>query len=132
MTQAFSIWVGEACVPPASCTVDSQQPGGKALSKYDMVKKVKTHLVNLLDGLEIPPQGSTQHCILPWTTLPRILSEHGWELENWPSVIPLPGSGGLHDENKGINGLSKKHLFLLYEAVESKDHPLRLRQIVNA
>jgi hypothetical protein len=69
---------------------------------------------------------------LPWTTLPKVLSDRGWQLENWPSEVPLPGSGSqLCDDNKGINGLDKKLLLLLYEAVESKDHPLKLSEIAD-
>jgi hypothetical protein len=54
-------------------------------------------------------------------------------LENWPSEVPLPGSGSQScDDNKGINGLQKGHLLLLYEAVKSKDHPLKLSRIALA
>ena len=68
--------------------------------------------------------------LLPWTTLPKILADHGWQLENWPSEIPLPGSGSQScDDNKGVNGLNKRHLSLLYEAVTRKDHPLKFSRI---
>jgi len=71
--------------------------------------------------------------LLPWTTLPKILSERGWQLENWPSEVPLPGSGSQScDDNKGVNGLNKTHLSLLYEAVTSKDCPLKFSRIVLA
>jgi hypothetical protein len=70
---------------------------------------------------------------LPWTTLPKILSERGWQLENWPSEVPLPGSGSQScDDNKGVNGLDKRHLSLLYEAATSKDRPLKFSRIVHA
>ena len=70
---------------------------------------------------------------LPWTTLPKILSEHGWELENWPGEVPLPGSGSqLCDDNKGINGLDMASLSMLYAAVKCEDHPLKFRKIAIA
>ena len=71
--------------------------------------------------------------LLPWTTLPKVLSERGWQLENWPSEVPLPGSGSQScDDNKGVNGLNKRHLSLLYEATTSPDRPLKFSRIAHA
>jgi hypothetical protein len=70
---------------------------------------------------------------LPWTTLTDILSERGLQLENWPIEVPLPGSGSKScDDNKGINGLDKRHLALLYEAVKSEDQHLKVSEIAHA
>jgi hypothetical protein len=96
-------------------------------------------IYSLLDDLEIPlggvtnPDSMVKKTQLPWTTLPKILAKEGWQLENWPSEVPLPGSGSQScDDNKGINGLDTKHLSLLYEATESEDHPLRFSKIMPA
>jgi hypothetical protein len=79
------------------------------------------------------PLGGIKKKQLPWTTLTNILSERGLQLENWPSEVPLPGSGSQScDDNKGINGLDKRHLVLLYEAVKSEDRPLNFSEIVRA
>jgi hypothetical protein len=78
------------------------------------------------------PLGGVKKKQLPWTTLPNILSERGWQLENWPTDVPLPGSGSQScDDNKGVNGLNKRHLTLLYEATKSKDHPLKFSGIAH-
>jgi hypothetical protein len=115
--------------------------------KSFMVETIKVHLTKLLgapssekrnsltqrfsEDLGIP-LGGVKKKQLPWTTLPKILSDRGWQLENWPSEVPLPGSGSqLCDDNKGINGLDKKLLLLLYEAVKSEDHPLKLSEIAH-
>jgi hypothetical protein len=86
-----------------------------------------------LEDLEIP-LGGVKKKQLPWTTLTNILSERGLQLENWPSEVPLPGSGSQScDDNKGINGLEKRHLVLLYEAVKSEDQqPLKVSEIAHA
>jgi hypothetical protein len=85
-----------------------------------------------LEELEIP-LGGVKKKQLPWTTLTDILSERGLQLEHWPSEVPLPGSGSQScDDNKGINGLDKRHLVLLYEAVKSEDRPLRFSEIARA
>jgi hypothetical protein len=79
------------------------------------------------------PFGGVKKKQLPWTTLPRILSERGMQLENWPREVPLPGSGSqLCDDNKGLNGFVKRHLVLLYEAVKSEDRPLKFSAIAHA
>jgi hypothetical protein len=60
-----------------------------------------------LEDLDIP-LGGVKKKQLPWTTLPNILSQRGWQLENWPTEVPLPGSGSQScDDNKGVNGLTK-------------------------
>jgi len=88
--------------------------------------------MKLLEDHEIPLRG-LESKQLPWTILPKILSEHGWELENWPGEVPLPGSGSqLCDDNKGIKGLNMKHLSLLYEAAKSEDRALRICRIATA
>lgn len=69
---------------------------------------------------------------LPWTTLRRVLEKCGLELANWPSGVPLPGSGDqMCDDNKGINGLDMKHLYLLYDAMKSETSPLGFRRIID-
>jgi hypothetical protein len=85
-----------------------------------------------LEELEIP-LGGIKKKQLPWTTLTSILSERGLQLENWPSEVPLPGSGSQScDDNKGINGLEKRHLALLYDASKSEDRPLKFSEIAHA
>lgn len=120
------------------------------VSKSSMVDAIKVRLTKLLgasslgakerknltrmviEDLEIP-LGGVKKKLLPWTTLPKILSERGWQLENWPREVPLPGSGNQScDDNKGVNGLNKRYLSLLYEAVISKDHPLKFSRIAHA
>ena len=86
--------------------------------------------INLLPGETKIPLGGLERKQLPWTRLPKMLSDHGWELENWPGGVPLPGTGSpLCDDNKAVNGLNTKHLSLLYAAVKSEDCRLRFRKV---
>ena len=86
----------------------------------------------LTEDIGIPAGGSQQNKQLPWTTLPKILSKQGCELENWPSDVPLPGSGSLLcDDNKGINGLNTKHLTMLHKATRSGQLRLSFKRVVS-
>ena len=107
--------------------------------RFSICERSRALIHSLLDDLEIPlggvtnPDSMVKKTQLPWTTLPKILAKEGWQLENWPSEVPLPGSGSQScDDNKGINGLDTKHLTLLYEATQSEDHPLRFSEITPA
>ena len=114
-----------------------------------MIKEIKVYLIKLLgmapitllvcnvptrplsEDLEVPILG-LKNRQLPWTTLPRVLAKCGWELDNWPSGVPLPGSGDQScDDNKGINGLDMKHINLLYDTMKSETCPLGFRRVIN-
>ena len=112
-----------------------------------MIQEIKNHFIKLLgmtlivsvvfnmptslfsEDLGVPILGvKTKQ--LPWTTFPGLLARLGWELDNWPRGVPIPGSGdSACDDNRGINGLDMKQLCLLYDAMKSKTHPLGFRKV---
>jgi len=63
----------------------------------------------------------------PWQKLPESLANEGIIIENYPHTIQLPGIKTGKQTSKGINDLNKQEVKDLYEALGSKDFPLRFR-----
>ncbi|KAJ7588066.1 hypothetical protein C8J56DRAFT_940821 [Mycena floridula] len=95
--------------------------------KGTMIRKIKNFLISALESQEVPLEEILGKPKLPWTSLTHTLERSNVEMLNWPSEVPLPGTG--NNDNKGINGLSSKYLRLLYAAIHDRKAPLMFRRM---
>ncbi|KDQ49606.1 hypothetical protein JAAARDRAFT_638835 [Jaapia argillacea MUCL 33604] len=109
-THANDIRMESAFITPTNLVplVTSSRNSGEK-KKAEKINVIKEYLLHQLDEIGARPSGNG----LPWSTLPRILSKHGYKFVNWPKDVPLP----IVSENKGIMALKSSQINSLYKAV---------------
>ena len=60
---------------------------------------------------------------LPFSTIPAILAENGWILENWPEDVPFPCD---LQQGKGIAGLKACYREPLLRALDDQHYPIKV------
>ncbi|KAF5364823.1 hypothetical protein D9758_009341 [Tetrapyrgos nigripes] len=60
---------------------------------------------------------------LPWRSLPNVLRERGYKLQNWPDGIPLP------DTQNGIEKAPASQIIAIYDALNNGQRPLGICRI---